>query len=184
MSILFQLFRAQDLAALTPDQFERLKNDIQGAMSISPDASLRLAVGSNLQTHWEDARRELMLSSPRIDRVELETALRNRARVVFQQLMDHPPASLMTPPPEPPGGNLIAENEDLLGQLLSASELSELRQNALKEEIFIIAISCELSYFNSYRFLESIKDRANSLFREFLPEQLPMGPDSSYRLWR
>lgn len=175
MSILFQLFRAEDLVMLDEQQFNQLKKDIQDAMRISPDVSLRLAVGSDLQTHWEDARRELMLSSPRIDRDELQTALRDRARVVFQQLMNYSP--------EFPNIDLVAASDDLLGQLLSPRDLSALSQEPFKEEIFKIAISCELSYFNSYSFLQFIKELAHNQFRELRGGQLEMGPDSPYRLW-
>jgi hypothetical protein len=174
---MFQLFNAEDLNALSEPDLDELVKAIRDANSTSPDTFLRIAAASNMTSHWEDARRSLQQSPPMIDRNEITNALRARASQVFEQLLGSSPGQ--------PGGLLDPLQRDILPQLLDQNALDALNAQSKAKKIFEIAISCELSYFNSYSFLRSTKELAYQQFgnltalRHTQP-QVPKGPDSRY----
>jgi hypothetical protein len=183
---MFQLFNAEDLKALTEQQLEELVSAIRNANRTSPDPFLRIAAASDLSTHWEDTRRDLLQTPPAIPVInitELTHALRDRARQVFEQLLGRFP--------DQPQGPLDPKQPDILSQLIDQNALSDLAAPARSKEkrIFEIAISCELSYFNSYSFLRPIKADAYQRFSADIspiaaPGQVPKGPDSPYSPYR
>jgi hypothetical protein len=182
MSIMFQLFSAEDLKALSEQQLVDLASAMRNASSISPDSSLRMAAGSNLSSHWEDARRDLLQTPPAIDLDEITKALRDRARQVFEQLLERSPNQPQEPLLDP-------SQQDILPQLIDQQDLNDLKDHPKEHRIFEIAMSCELSYFNSYSFLRAIKQHAYQQFGDYLKpsftlSQKPKGPDSRYSPYR
>jgi hypothetical protein len=200
MSVIFQLFCAEDLKQLEPEQINELKRIVGDEVRKSQDPSLEASLQTSkiiqerhMRTLLHPGRarsgRARSSSSPpaspptsmRIspDRViqipeEARDTLRKRAREVFHQLTSEQPSG--------PSGSLAASSE-LPNQLLSPADLAKLEDN--EKEILAWALTCELANFKTYEALQHLKQIVEEKFMDFMEanrkgRQRPKGPDSLY----
>jgi hypothetical protein len=161
MSIIFQLFRADYLNQLDPNALNTLKQTAKQAFD---------------RAQFVDTTRNTTLrASPLIEQRVIDQVLANiqeRARAVFQQLQPQPP-----PPNVPPGPLNLAL--PLFPQLFSPGDLSRLSPHQL--DILEMAISCEVTNFNGYVHLLTVKEQVDQTMMPLLPKGLrPPNPDTIY----
>lgn len=163
MSIIFQLFSADDLKMLRPEEFTTLTDKILDELRrSSPEIKQILGVS-------RPPKLEIAQDTPQ----QLKDALRKRIHEVFQQLTSrlprHPSRSLEPARP-------IDE------QLFDPDELGLL--DAQKKRILEWAIHCEVAYLEQslerYNALKDWKDRYHDTFSQITDGQRPKGPDTSY----
>jgi hypothetical protein len=200
MSIIFQLFCAEDLKQLTTEQVEELKEKIGQAVRSTDDAPLKTSLRLSQLIQNEHMQRLLSLgpylkaTRPPSRAVNITQAdvtsipqktielLRKRLREVFQQLTSELPSgqsSSPTPQPRTP--------TDIINQCLSQEDLATLERKAGPQgyEILAWALTCEIANFKTIETLQSIKKQAEELFMQFMKEQgkgeqRPKGPDTLY----
>lgn len=164
MSVIFQLFSAEDLLKFKPEQLEELKNRIMTALKESTGQStlgdppiLSLKLSPNTKP------------DPKIA-AQINDALRKRFQDVSHQLK--------SPQPDPPPQTFDFDN------LIRLNNDEDTRK---KEELLLEwAITCEVNNFEFYNSLLQAKKVADAYFKEVTtsataPEGLrPKGPDSLY----
>jgi hypothetical protein len=157
MSIIFQLFHADDLQILTPENLLKLKLVIRQQVSSHSEA-----LGPSLST---------ILEIPPNTPPQLADALRKRVHEVFQQLTGRPPRNPSIP---------LAPSRSIPEQLFEPDELDALGEQG--RTILEWAISCEVADFVRYNTLEAIKDYVYAEFSKFaeIAGQRPKGPDTKY----
>jgi hypothetical protein len=199
MSVIFQLFHAEDLKQLTPEQLEALKQTIRQAVKDSQDTLLNASLAVSNLIHRRHMQKLLpeyaspTLGSPpsrvnisRWSSTEVQQGALNRlmerVREVFHQLTGAWPSGPSSPPSSP---TLLPE--ELLNQLLSQADLDTLTATAgpTGHKILAWALTCELANFNTYDAFERVRQRAEETFIRFMKEQgkgeqRPKGPDTPY----
>ena len=201
MSVIFQLFHAEDLKQLTPTQLEDLKQIVRQEVINSRDTLLNasLAIANHInRRHMQgllpasyptaagppSAVNISQLSATNLDQRTFDR-LRERAREVFQQLTGDPPTGPSNPLNSP---NLTSA--PLLNQLLNQADLNKLdaldaTAGTSGRTILGWALTCELANFNGYEAFEQIKQKAEEAFMNFMQTngkgvQRPKGPDTPY----
>jgi hypothetical protein len=163
MSIIFQLFSADDLKVLQPDKFEELTGAILGELRKSP-SQVRQVLGVD---------RSPRLMIPQDTPQQLKDALRRRIHQVFQQLTSRPPRN---------PSRALEPARAIDEQLFEPDELAML--DAQKRLILQWAIHCEVAYlersFEQYKALKDWKDRYHTEFSRIMNGQRPKGPDTNY----
>jgi hypothetical protein len=179
MSIIFQMFRADDLNTLTPQQLDEFRDIIRSTLADVENPALDKTLRDFLREDLEPAQRALQASIqalPEPDQEpitrEVTDVLRKRARDVFHQLTSRPPN-------EQPAG-LLDLSQPLLPQLLSREDHNWLEHTSPAYRLLRMAISCEVTNFNFYNALRSVKGTANDAFRYRAGGQYPKDPDSQY----
>jgi hypothetical protein len=189
MSVIFQLFGAEDLKQLTQGQLRDLTDIITEELDRSQDTGLETfrAISRLIQDkhmHKLLGRRPLRtISQPRLTDISPHAmdALRKRVHEVFYQLTQELPSGQSSsyassqPPPS-----------DLVDQLLSTADLAKLAAKVpTGREILAWALTCELANFQMYEALERIQERTEEKFKDYMEaqgkgRQRPKGPDSLY----
>jgi hypothetical protein len=199
MSIIFQLFCAEDLKQLTPKQLDDLRDIVGQEVRQLQDTFLEASVAisgliqaSHMQSLLPTTSYPIAVSPPSIVNISQRSAtdfdqraldrLRERVREVFQQLT----GELPTGPSHPLDSPKLTSNA-LLNQLLNQADLDKLEATAgpRGREILAWALTCELANFNTYKAFERVKQRAEDMFIQFMKEQgkgeqRPKGPDTAY----
>lgn len=163
MSIIFQLFSAEDLKALDKTKLEILKQKVKAAFDPAKYAD------STMNTTLDD----LSLVETEL-RSKIIENLRQRADTVFRQLK-----SELEFPNDP-----IMPRDDLelswplYPQILRNTAFDSLA--LLQRHIFEMAISCDVTHFNSYIHLLSIKKFARGLFFDLANHLPSKDPDTEY----
>jgi hypothetical protein len=195
MSVIFQLFCAEDLKKLSDTQLNELKELITQEVKDSQDPSLDASLEISRLIQNEHMQRLLPGTSPptpgtydppititisptqavEIPQTALAT-LRKRLSEVFQQLTSAPPHGSSSSPTSP-----MLTPTELLDQLLSPEDFAKLAATAGNEgyKILAWALTCELANFKIYGALQSVKQRAEEKYMEFTGQR-PKGPDSLY----
>ena len=149
MSVIFQLFRAEDLVDLDEKELEDFRKAIGAATRQYGDVDLKAALDVSRSTEAE-----LQLAPPPPGTTpEFIARLRERAREVFPQLMGEPPGD----PPAPYQGQ---EPPSIFAQLLSPEDFRRLNDTLGNKgrTILMWAIICEaanLKYYNALRRIQS-----------------------------
>ncbi len=200
MSVIFQLFCAEDLKQLTEDQVHKLREMIGKAVQDSHDTALKasLAISGFIQgEHMPKLLSRtpyLTAPRPRSRTVNIVPAditfipqriielLRKRLREVFQQLTSELPSGQSGSPASQP-----RTPAEIIDQLLSQEDLEKLERKAGPQgyEILAWALTCEIANFKTIEALQSIKKQAEEIFMQFMKdqgkgEQRPKGPDTLY----
>ncbi len=202
MSIIFQLFCAEDLKQLTVEQINELRRIVGEAVKASGDPSLEASLLTSKIIQNKHMPRLLVQSrgassaSPPSPTVSPQDSmpispqrvleippdaldiLKKRVREVFQQLTSELPSG--------PSRSLAASNltsAELLDHLLSPTDLAKLTTSG--RQILAWALTCELANFKTYEALQSLKQRLEKTFMDFMEangkgKQRPKGPDSLY----
>jgi hypothetical protein len=159
MSIIFQLFSAEDLKSLDPTKLEALREVVR--------AHFNSRLDTTLNTKLNDSSR----ITPQVI-----AGIWERARNVYQQLKNAP----LSPTP-PSSLNL---SQPLFPQFfpLAGSNLTP-----YEREILEMAISCEITNFNYYDHLQTLKEFVYDKFDDLTATpgqsgtgQRPRGPDTFY----
>lgn len=160
MSIIFQLFRADYLSQLDATALDVLKQAVTRHFRAD---------------EFVDTTRNTILETALVDLGLVEQAIahiQNRAREVFRQLQPQSPPPTVLPGPF----NLT---QPLFPQLFSTGDLNRLPSH--QRDILEMAISCEVTHFNGYVYLLTIKERADSLVMGSRPGMpRPTNPDTVY----
>jgi hypothetical protein len=201
MSVIFQLFHAEDLKQLTPTQLEDLKQIVRQEVINSQDTLLNasLAIANHInRRHMQgllpasyptaagppSAVNISQLSATNLDQRTFDR-LRERVREVFQQLTGDLPTG-----PSNPLNSTNLTSAPLLDQLLNEADLSKLdaldaTAGTSGRTILAWALTCELANFNAYEAFEQIKQKTDEAFMNFMQAngkgaQRPIGPDTPY----
>jgi hypothetical protein len=152
MSIIFQLFNAENLKNLSNEQLDQLLDSIIHKVDDSTNNVLRASMASAKQIE-----NELRKNPPPDYAAEVIDMLRKRAHEVFQQLISQPSSN------QPGPFNRAASMFD---QLLSAEDFERLnldtQLSGARRKILLWAITCELDNLNSYRTLQRIQEEART----------------------
>ena len=199
MSVIFQLFHAEDLKQLTPAQLEELKQIIKQAVKDSQDTLLNASLAISNLIHRRHMQKLLpeysypTIGSPpsTVNISQWSTTdfqqralnkLTERVREVFHQLTGAWPTGPSGQPRSP-----TLPPEELLNQLLSQADLDTLAATAgpTGHKILAWALTCELANFKTYEAFERVKERAEETFIRLMKEQgkgeqRPKGPDTPY----
>jgi hypothetical protein len=191
MSIMFQLFSAEDLKKLASWQYEKLRNVVVGAVENSRDTSLKAAqtIATRIQTkHLPPHRAPAPVTPPTqgpANTVEIKNqdidyipdsakvVLQNRIKEVFQQLTGSQPTGASVLP---------AAGIPTIDDLLDRTDLTIL-ENRLGDHgrrILESALTCELANFKTLEALKEIKQQADAEFIRLTGGQRPKGPDLLY----
>jgi hypothetical protein len=178
MSVIFQLFRADDLNMLSSNQLDELKKQINAALKAAQQelqSPARSPGGSPKRKPPSGATPPESLSlkilhqpdpspntPPQIRRV-LDRALDNRFREVSQQLKSTQPQS---------ASNFHTRLRGHRGE-------TDSEEQAKEEMILGWAMSCEVNNFEFYYPLWYAKNVAHDFFRKETGQE-PKGPDSPY----
>ena len=154
MSIIFQLFSAQDLKTLDETQLRILRETVNVYFNPYLDITLNTT-----------------LKDPARVTPEIIAAIWNRTGEVIPQLR---PGSTL--PTTPPG---LDPSQPLFPQILAAQPLQSLNLTATERHVLEMAISCEVAHVNYYHHLQNVKERAYATF-DFLTGQRPQDPDTFY----
>jgi hypothetical protein len=198
MSVIFQLFCAEDLKQLTEPQLTELKRIVGDEVRRTEDTLLESS--QMISRHIQDSHMQklrLLPSSPR-RAVNISQAraiaraiaipgggidvLRKRVHEVFEQLTGQRPSGPSSSPVSP--AQTLGQ---LLDQLLSPEDFSELKNRVGDKgpEILAWALTCELANYKTYEAFEQIKQKADEAFMNFMQAngrgaQRPIGPDTPY----
>jgi hypothetical protein len=197
MSVIFQLFCAEDLKQLTELQINELKSAIVETVENLQDPFLDASLvtsGLIQNRHMQRllpqqrrtrsySRKGATASSSTTVNISQEQAieippdaldtLKKRVHDVFHQLTSELPSG----PSSSLGASKLTPAE-LLDQLLGPADLAKL--TATGKEILAWALTCELANLKAYKALQSVKAEAEKKFMEFTKGQRPKGPDSLY----
>jgi hypothetical protein len=175
MSIIFQLFNAEDLKKLTSNDLEQLKNIVRDRVVNGPfpDAVLKASLGNS-----DNLESELQASPPPDYGRQVINTLRRRASDIFRQLMERDPSN------QP---DSFVDAASIFDQLLSQKDFSDLNNQlpVTGRKILLWAIVCELANLKSYIAMEDIQRQART---EISPPKVYQGeeeqrlkdPDSAY----
>jgi len=194
MSVIFQLFSAEDLNQLTDGQLNQLRNIVRNAVVDIDDTFLKASLAiSNLinRRHMQGllpgASYPSTASPPSSVNISQEKAtdfqramqrLNERVSEVFHQLTGELPTG-----PSSSLDSLKLPPNELINQLLREEDLAKLDDK--KRKILAWALTCELANFNAYEAFEQVKQKAEEAFMDFMRangkgEQRPRGPDTPY----
>ena len=165
MSIIFQLYRADYLSQLTPAVLDALKQAVKNAFD---------------RLEFVDLTKNTTLrSSPLVEQALLDQVaakIQERARRVFAQLQPQPPDPIV-PPGKPD------TTRPLYPQLFDQQDLNRLTPQQL--DVLEMAISCEVTHFNGYVHLMTVKEQVDLTIQtllkgEIAPPPVPLPPDTEY----
>jgi hypothetical protein len=174
MTVIFQLFCADDLKQLSPADLEVLRKTIQEALkkypinapSVQDDVNPRLAPRNRLARDLPPSQ-----NPPQ----QINEALEKRFQQVSQQLQSQPPNN--------PSGLLELQQSQQpfnFAQRATQRFRQETPERDKERTILQWAISCEVNNFKFYLPLVRIKEVAYEKFFELTEGQRPKGPDSPY----
>jgi hypothetical protein len=198
MSVIFQLFCAEDLKQLTEEQVRDLRDRIGRAVQNSHDPTLKASLvlsgliqGEHMpqllpRTSYQGSRprRSVNIAPGDVTFIpqKIIEQLRKRLREVFQQLTSELPSGQSSAPTAQP-----RTPAEVLYQLLSQEDLEKLERKAGPQgyDILAWALTCEIANFKTFEALQSIKKQAEEIFMQFMKdqgkgEQRPKGPDTLY----
>ena len=161
MSIIFQLFRADYLSQLDPTALDLLKQVVRRHF--------------RADEFVDTTRNTILETSPLVEQGVVDQAIehiRNRASAVFQQLQPQPPPPTIAPGP-------FDLTQPLFRQLFTAGDLNN-RLTPHQSDILEMAISCEVTHFNGYVYLLTIKERADKTVMGSGLKIRPTDPDTVY----
>jgi hypothetical protein len=189
MSVIFQLFRADDLKLLDESRLNELKETIRQAVKDTGDSLLNASLSISRLIQDRHMRSLLPRTLPpeaatfnvnisQTQAVEVPPGaidqLRKRVGEVFQQLMGKPPRPLTHTPSSSP-----QTPRALLDQLLNSDDFDELATIPTGRDILAWALTCELANLKTYEAFRSVQQIAEAKFTE-LAGQRPKGPDTPY----
>jgi hypothetical protein len=181
MSIIFQLFNAEDLKKLSNDQLDRLRDTVRRMVNNpSTDDILKASLNNS-----DLLEKELGDSPPPDYASQVIDTLRKRASDIFRQLIPDPLPGQPSPQLPP-----FTDQASIFNQLLTRKDFSDLDDQlpVTGRKIVLWAIVCELANFKSYRTMEEIQLQART---EISPPTVYQGgqdeeerrfkdPDSAY----
>jgi hypothetical protein len=162
MTVIFQLFCAEDLKKLSRTQLDALRRELEAEL-MKENAIGQTAQGQQALTLEISTTTEPPPPTPPDDNRRIEEALNKRFHEVSQQLKSSPPN---------PSGFDFAKLMD--------QHFTEADEKVKDRTILEWAISCELNNFKFYDLLRRLKDVAYTFFTEATNGQRPKGPDSLY----
>jgi len=190
MTVIFQLFGAEDLKQLTPKQLREMRDIITEELDKSHATALeaeravsRLIEGRHMPKLLGAPRPPRTVSQAQLTPISSHAldVLKKRVHDVFYQLTREFPNAPASVSP-----SSYQTSSELLDQLLSADDLAKLADRVpTGREILAWALTCELANFQTYEVLQRIKERTDEKFMEFMEaqgkgKQRPKGPDSLY----
>lgn len=157
MSILFQLFNAEDLRDET--KFRIIRDTIRAS---NFDPALDITVNTTLDPST------LVPTQVKNQVVE---AILQQASKAFTQLLGQPIS-------QPRTSNQLDLSQSLYPQILS--QVDHDRLNTYQQDIFERAISCEVTHFNFYVRLLTLQDTVSKAYQASTGQQLQGHPDTNY----
>jgi hypothetical protein len=160
MSIIFQLYRADYLSQLDPDVLDALKQTVKDSFD---------------RLQFVDLTRNTTLrASSLVDpglRDQVVAKIQERARQVFAQLQPQPPSPIVPPGP-------LDLTKPLYPQLFDQQDLDN-RLTPQQRDVLEMAISCEVTHFNGYVHLLTVREDVDKIL---LKEGTvtPPPPDTAY----
>jgi hypothetical protein len=160
MSIIFQLYRADYLSQLDPSVLDTLKQTVKNSFD---------------REEFVDLTRNTTLSSSHLVEQELldqvVAKIQERARRVFVQLQPQPPDPIVPPgKPDP--------TRPLYPHLFDLQELNN-RLTPQQRDVLEMAISCEVTHFNGYVHLLTVKEEVDKILHQ-AGMVTPPPPDTLY----
>ena len=196
MSIIFQLFSAEDLKQLTDGQYDELRKVVVEAVENSNDTALKasLTIALHIQSkHLPtpqgvyttinpalqnpaasiDIKNEDIDHFPESAKAVLRNVLRKRINVVFQQLTGRLPTD---------SSSLPASEIPTIDEFLDAADMVALKNRVGDHgrRILESALTCELANLKTYEALKDVKQQAEAEFIRLTGGQRPKGPDLIY----
>jgi hypothetical protein len=175
MSIIFQLFSAENLKDLTRDELDSLKKTVNDAVDNCREPLLKASLESSRQL---SARIESYFNSKTPQDIpEVLDTLKRRAQEVFRQLTSVPAQS-------PGAGFSLSKTPTIFNQLLSQEDFDTLDKKLpyTGRTILEWAIICEMANLMSYDALQGIQEDAARIVRKPRGPRLK-DPDSVYSLF-
>ena len=161
MTVIFQLFCAEDLQRLSLEQLAELKTTVADALGLIPNPPSQTAEGS------------LVLPLGASDKLALPSDAPAEITVALKQRFDEVSKQLKSPPADASAFDFNA---------FKRRHFNEPASNEKAKETLILewAVSCEVNNFEFYDLLRRARDVAYKKFEEWTEGQRPKGPDSVY----
>jgi hypothetical protein len=161
MTVIFQLFCAEDLQRLSLEQLTKLRDTLATTLGLKPNPPCRTAEGCAALPLRASDNLNLPSDAP----ADVIVALKQRFDEVSQQLKSPP-----------------ADSSPFNFDAFKKRHFNELDSDEKAKETTILewAVSCEVNNFNFYDHLRRARDKAYQMFEEWTGGQRPKGPDSVY----
>jgi hypothetical protein len=161
MTVIFQLFCAEDLQRLSLPQLTELKELVANTLGLKTNPPCRTAEGCPA----------LPLGAS--DKINLPSDAPAGVIVALKQRFDEVSQQLKSPP---------ADSSPFSFDALTRRHFNEPDSNEKDKETLVLkwAISCEVNNFEFYDLLRRARDEAYQKFEEWTEGQRPKGPDSVY----